>query len=934
MILKDFTELIDQLYPADQVPDPLDQEAARHEAYARSRRLAFVGREDLLRRMTAHVAAGGNPLVLTGESGCGKSALLAEWVAGWREEHPDDLVVQHYIGSTPDSADWQGLVRRVLAELKRAYQIPDELPMQPDALRTALNDWLVKAAGQRGIVLVLDALNQLTDDGAAHQLGWLPRVFPPNVRVLVSSLAGDALEAVRRRGWPELAVPLFGKSDIAPAARAYFRIFAKKPDDRMLQALEGAPAATNALYLRAVLDELRQFGQHEKLPEHTAWYLAAKDLPSLFDRILTRWDDDFGKDPQHPDLVRRSLCLIACARFGLAEAELLDLLGKDGLPLPRRSWAPLHLAAENALSIRAGLLNFGHDYLRAAVRQRWLADEQIVGEFSGQVAGYFARIGEPTDRKLDELPTLLRDTQQWASLKDLLADIPTFLRLRKTERWKWELHGFWIPLRKHFDPGKVYRDALAGWEAAGLPEDRLAHLLNEVASFHHDSGDFGPAGPLFRRALEVRERVLGPEHPDTLTSVNNLAGLLESKGDCAGAEPLYRRALEAKERGLGPEHPDTLTSVNNLAFLLDSKGNCAGAEPLYRWAMEANEQVLGPEHPHTLMSMNNLATLLEGKGDYGSAEPLYRLALEVRERVLGPEHPDTLMSLNNLALLLTSKADYAAAEPLYRRALEASERVLGPEHPDTLMSVNNLGGLLENKGDYAGAEPLLRRVLEVCERVLGPEHPHTLASLNNLAALLKSKGDYAGSETLYRRVLEASELVLGPEHPDTLTSVSNLALLLKSRGDYSGGEPLYRRALEAGERVLGPDHPDTLRTVKNLARLLYDKGDYAGAKSLLLRALGASERVLGPEHPDTLASVNNLAVFLETLGDYAGAEPLCRRSLEGLLRVSGTIGRPHPNLNTCIGNYARLLQKMGQSTQQIRSQLNEILRPFGMSLGG
>jgi len=79
-----------------------------------------------------------------------------------------------------------------------------------------------------------------------------------------------------------------------------------------------------------------------------------------------------------------------------------------------------------------------------------------------------------------------------------------------------------------------------------------------------DKGDYAGAEPLFRRALEGFERVLGPEHPDTLASVNNPAALLDSKGDYPGAEPLCRRALEGRERILGPEHPDTLMSVNNL----------------------------------------------------------------------------------------------------------------------------------------------------------------------------------------------------------------------------------------------------------------------------------------------------------------------------------------------------------------------------------
>jgi Domain of unknown function (DUF4062) len=140
-ILEDFTAFINTLYPKEQVSDPLNQDAARHEAYAQSRRLAFIGREDLLRRLDEHASTSGKPLVLTGESGCGKSALLAEWVTRWRKDHPDDLIIQHYIGSTPDSADWQGLVRRILVELKRAFAIPNELPVLPDALRVALRSW-------------------------------------------------------------------------------------------------------------------------------------------------------------------------------------------------------------------------------------------------------------------------------------------------------------------------------------------------------------------------------------------------------------------------------------------------------------------------------------------------------------------------------------------------------------------------------------------------------------------------------------------------------------------------------------------------------------------------------------------------------------------------------------------------------------------------
>jgi tetratricopeptide (TPR) repeat protein len=306
-------------------------------------------------------------------------------------------------------------------------------------------------------------------------------------------------------------------------------------------------------------------------------------------------------------------------------------------------------------------------------------------------------------------------------------------------------------------------------------------------------GDDAGAEPLCRRALEGNERVLGPEHPNTLSSVNNLAGLLDSKGDYAGAEPLYRRALEAKERVLGPEHPDTLSSVNNLAALLDRKGDYAGAEPLYRRALEACERVLGAEHPDTLGSVNNLAVLLYRKGDDAGAEPLYRRALEARERVLGPEHPDTLRSVNNLAALLYSQGDYAGAEPLFRRALEASESVLGPEHPDTLSSVNNLAGLLRRQGDYAGAEPLYRRAVEAAERVLGHEHPNTVTFRQNLTNLLGKASRPDESTALRKEYIARMAAKEASAPPLTLRQ---LAFECYQDGDYPHAEQLLRRVLE------------------------------------------------------------------------------------------------------------------------------------------
>jgi tetratricopeptide (TPR) repeat protein len=251
----------------------------------------------------------------------------------------------------------------------------------------------------------------------------------------------------------------------------------------------------------------------------------------------------------------------------------------------------------------------------------------------------------------------------------------------------------------------------------------MAAFCANFGYYLNATGDYAGALPLYERALAIYEQVLGPDHPQTAISLNNLAGLLYATGDYAGARPLYKRALAIREQTLGPNHPDTANSLNSLAVLLKAMGEYGAARPLYKRALEICEQTLGPNHSDTAISLNNFAGLLRTTGDYVGALPLYERALAIREQALGPDHPSTATGLNNLALLLRAIGDYARAQPLLERALAISEQMLGPDHPSTATSLNNLAMLLQATRDYAGAQPLFERALEITEQTLGPHHP-------------------------------------------------------------------------------------------------------------------------------------------------------------------------------------------------------------------
>jgi tetratricopeptide (TPR) repeat protein len=168
----------------------------------------------------------------------------------------------------------------------------------------------------------------------------------------------------------------------------------------------------------------------------------------------------------------------------------------------------------------------------------------------------------------------------------------------------------------------------------------------------------------------------------------------------ARAEPWYRHCLELSQRLLGDDHPDVATSLNNLAALYNSQGRYAEAEPLYHQALELNQRLLGDDHPQVAISLNNLGFVHYEQGRYREAELLYHQALELRKRLLGKDHPDVAQSLNNLAGLYESQGRYTEAEPLYLQALTLTERVLGVNHPNTITVSENLALFRQHRSTH------------------------------------------------------------------------------------------------------------------------------------------------------------------------------------------------------------------------------------------
>src|ERR1700722_10818126 len=157
-----------------------------------------------------------------------------------------------------------------------------------------------------------------------------------------------------------------------------------------------------------------------------------------------------------------------------------------------------------------------------------------------------------------------------------------------------------------------------------------------------DGGRWKEAEKLGVLVMETSKRVLGEEHPDTLSSMGNLALTYAPQGRWKEAEVLQVSVMETRKRVLGEEHPDTLAIMGNLASTYCNQGRWKEAEVLEVSVMETRKRVLGEEHPDTLAIMDNLASTYSNQGRLKEAEVLEISVMETRKRVLGEEHPETL----------------------------------------------------------------------------------------------------------------------------------------------------------------------------------------------------------------------------------------------------------------------------------------------------
>ena len=368
--------------------------------------------------------------------------------------------------------------------------------------------------------------------------------------------------------------------------------------------------------------------------------------------------------------------------------------------------------------------------------------------------------------------------------------------------------------------------------------------------------------------------VLGPHHPDTLTSRNSLAGSYRDAGRLDKAISLYEQILEDSIRVLGLDHPRTLTSRFDLAGAYRASGRLEEAITLYEQVFSGRSRVLVPDDRSTLTARDHLADTYWEAGRLDEAITLKKQILADAMRIMGADSPGASAARSNLAATYRDAGRLDEAIRLFERNLDDIARTLGLDHPETLASRHRLAGAYRDAGRLHEAIPLYQENLEEFIRLVGPNHPETLASRATLAGIYRDAGRLDEAIRLFERNLDDVARTLGLDHPETLASRHSLAGAYRDAGRLDEAIPLFEQNLADFIRILGTDRPDTFTSRSTLAGAYQAAGRLDEAIPLFEQNLEDRTRTLGPAHPVTLTSRDNLAGAYRAAGRMEDAEKL------------------------------------------------------------
>ncbi|KAL9190315.1 hypothetical protein ACHAXT_007526 [Thalassiosira profunda] len=419
-------------------------------------------------------------------------------------------------------------------------------------------------------------------------------------------------------------------------------------------------------------------------------------------------------------------------------------------------------------------------------------------------------------------------------------------------------------------------------------------VLHNIGSLQYRRGDIGPALETYNRALRLSRAMYGDRHPHVAAALNCLGVLhyhdanspsddaadttgetssdTETGGSTARAMELFQQSLASRIEVLGPNHVEVATVLNNIGRIHVQHDEFDLALGYYENALRIRRTILGSDNLDYAATAFNAGQSFHQKGELGRASELYNEFLRVALMKFGHAHRDVAVVLSGIAQIHQERGENAKALELYEASLCAGKAALGEHHSEIAMLLNRMGNFYFEQERLDDALRCYKRGLRIERRVLPPDHPNIVVTLSNLGEIHRQKGEWDEAAAMYSDCLAIlKEKHAGKDHVDVASTLSTIGLIHDQRGDACKSLRHLQDALLMRRRLLGSDHLDVASTLVYIGTILYRKGVLSMALELFTESLRIRRTSLGPDHRDCAFVLYNIALCYQQRGCHEEA---------------------------------------------------------------
>ncbi len=415
-------------------------------------------------------------------------------------------------------------------------------------------------------------------------------------------------------------------------------------------------------------------------------------------------------------------------------------------------------------------------------------------------------------------------------------------------------------------------------------ESQMAEQLTAASAVHEqalslfEKGRYFDALPLAKRAVAIREGVLGPAHQDVATALTTLGLIHGTLIELSQAKPLLERALEIRRSSFGNRDMRVGESLTNLATVLYASGDFTSAIQILEQSLAIRERVLGLSHPDVAMTLTHLAIAERGLSRLDQARINAERAITILRATQPPNPRDLAMAVNVAGNILARQGHFEQARSLLGESLQLFEQALGPQHPNVAGALMQMAMLEGKQGNVAAGLPLLNQALVINEQSYGKDNPEVAGNLYEIGLAERALGMTASAQERFERSLRIQEATVGHAHPFVALTLVELAEGKTIQGDTTAARTLLQQAIQLQEHTLGREHTSVATTLMKLGHLEIHGGDLTNAENHFDRATRIRERALGSTHPDVAASLLDVARTKHARGALSDARPLYERA--------------------------------------------------------